>query len=71
MWRQIHQCKVQSWSRAAIVSANPNSRAFREVEGSRFKRMFVAYGVSINGFILECQKILFVDVDGGDCTGCE
>ena len=45
----------------AIVRANPNSRAFCELEGSKFKRMFVAYVASLNGFILGCRKILFVD----------
>lgn len=46
---------------AAIVRANPDSRAFCELQGSRFKRMFVAYGASLNGFILGCRKILFVN----------
>ena len=27
----------------------------------RFKGMFVAYGASLNGFILGCRKMLFVD----------
>ena len=40
---------------------NLDSRAFCEVEGSRFKRMFVAYGAALNGFILGCRKMLFVD----------
>jgi len=46
---------------AAIVRANPDSRAFCELQGSRFKRQFVVYGVSLNGSILGCRKILFVD----------
>jgi len=44
-----------------IKRANPNSRAFVELEGYRFKRLFVAYGACLNGFILGCRKILFVN----------
>ena len=45
---------------AAFVRANPDLRAFCELQGSRFKRMFVAYGASLNGFIFGCKKILFI-----------
>ena len=47
---------------AAIERANPNSRALVELEDSRFNRMFVAYEACLHGFILECRKMLFVDV---------
>jgi len=53
--------KLLRWMCGAIVRANPDSRAFCELEGSRFRRLFVAYGASLNGFILGCRKILFVD----------
>jgi len=53
--------KLLLWICAAIVRANPNSRAFCELEGSRCKFMFVAHNASLNGFILGCRKILFVD----------
>ena len=46
---------------AAVVRANPDSRAFCELEGSRFKYIFVEYCASLNGFILGCRQILFVD----------
>ena len=39
----------------------PDSRAFVELDGCRFKRMFVALGASLNGFIMGCRNILFVD----------
>ena len=45
-----------------IVRTNPDSRAFVELDGCQFKRMFVAFGASLNGFILGCRKISFVDV---------
>ena len=61
MGRPVDHYKVLPWLCAAIVRANPDSRAFCEVEGSRFKRMFVAYGAALNGFILGCRKMLFVD----------
>jgi len=61
MGRPEDHYKVLPWMCVAIVRANPDSRAFCEVEGSRFKRMFAAYGASLNGFILGCQKMLFVD----------
>jgi len=35
--------------------------AFYELEGVRFKRMFLAYEASLNGFIMRAQKVLFVD----------
>jgi len=53
--------KLLPWICVAIVRANPNSRAFCELQGSRFKCMFVVYSTSLNGFILGCRKILFVD----------
>jgi len=46
---------------AAIVRANADSRAFVELDKCRLKRMFVAFGVCLNGFILGCRKMLFVD----------
>jgi len=46
---------------AAIERANPGSRAFVMLEGSRFKRLFIAYGACLNGFILGCRKMIFVD----------
>jgi len=61
MGRSIDHYKILSWLCVAIVRLNPDSRAFCEVEGSRFKRMFVAYGASLNGFILACRKMLFMD----------
>jgi len=53
--------KLLPWMCATIVRANPDSRAFCELEGSRFRRLFIAYDASLNGFILGCRKILFVD----------
>jgi len=59
--RPEHHYKLLPWMCTAIVRANPDSRAFCELQGSRFKRLFVAYGALLNGFILGCRKILFVD----------
>ena len=53
--------KLLPWMCAAIVRANPDSRAFCELEGSRFRHSFIAYGASLNEFILGCRKILFAD----------
>lgn len=61
MGRPIDHYKVLSWMCAAIKRANSDSRAFAELEGSRFRQMFVAYGGCLNGFILVCRKVLFVD----------
>ena len=46
---------------AAIVRASSGSVAFCEVQGSRFRRMFVAYAVDVNWFKLGYRMILFVD----------
>lgn len=59
--RPIDHYKLLPWLCYAIVRANPNSRAFCELEGARFKCISVAYGASLNGFIMGCQKVLFVD----------
>ena len=32
-----------------------------ELDGCRFKCMFVALDASLNGFIMGCRKMLFVD----------
>jgi len=61
MGRPIDHYKLLPWMCAAIERANPDSRAFVEVEGSRFKRMFVAYEACLNEFILGCRKMLFAD----------
>ena len=53
--------KLLPWMCVVVVRANPDSRAFVELEGSSFKRMFIVYWASLNGFILDCRKILFVD----------
>jgi len=49
------------WMCAAIVRAHAESRVFVELDGCRFKRMFVAFGACLNGFILGSRKMLFVD----------
>jgi len=61
MGRSTDQYKMLPWMCAAIVRANADLRAFVEVDGCRFKQMFVAFGACLNGFILGCRKILFVD----------
>ena len=60
MGKPVDHYKLLPWMWAAIVRANPDSRAFVELDGCRFKRMFVAFGASLNGFILGCRKMLFV-----------
>ena len=46
---------------AKFVRTNPDLRAFVELDGCRFKRMFIVFSASLNGFILGCKKMLFVD----------
>jgi len=59
--RPINHYKLLSWLCSATAKENLNSRAFYELEGVSFKCMFVAYGVSLNGFIMRRRKVLFVD----------
>ena len=61
MGRPEDHYKLLPWLCAAITRANPNSRAFVELDGCRFKQMFVALGASLNGFIIGCRNILFMD----------
>ena len=61
MGTPVDQYKMLPWMCAAIVRANVDSRAFVELDGYRFQRMFVAFGACLNGFILESRKMLFVD----------
>jgi len=61
MGRPEDHYKLLPWLCAAITRANPDLRAFVELDGCRFKRMFVAVGASLNGFILGCRNILFDD----------
>jgi len=42
---------------AEIVQANIDSRAFVELDGCRFKRMFVVFDASLNSFILGYGKM--------------
>jgi len=61
MGKLVHHYKLLPWTCAVIVYANPDSRAFVEFDGCRFKHMFVAFSASLNGFIFKCNKMLFVD----------
>jgi len=51
---------------AAIVRANADSKAFIELDGCRFKHMFVAFGATLNCFILGCKNMF---VDGTHLSG--
>jgi len=57
----VDHYKLLPWMCAAIGRGNPDCRTLVELEGTRFKRMFVVYGACLNGFILGCRKMLFVD----------
>ena len=59
--RSVDHYKLLSWLCSTIVWANPDLRVFCELKGVRLKRMFVAYGASLHGFIMRCQKFLFID----------
>jgi len=59
--KPVDHYKLLPWLCSAIFRANDNSREFCELEGVRFKCMYVAYGASLNGFIMGCRKVLFVD----------
>jgi len=61
MEKLVNYYKLLPWMCAAIVRANPDLRAFIELDGCRFKRIFVALGSLLNSFILGCRKMLFVD----------
>jgi len=61
MGRPVDHYKLLSWMFVAIERGNLYSRAFVELESSRFKRIFIAYGARLNGFILSCCKMLFED----------
>jgi len=61
MGRPVDQYKMLPWMCAAIVRGNVDSRAYVELDGCRFKRMLVAYGACLNGFILGSRKMVFVD----------
>ena len=61
MGKLVDHYKLLPWMCAAIERANADSRAFVELDGCRFKRMFVALGASLHGFVMGCRKMLFVD----------
>jgi len=61
MGKAADQYKLLLWMCAAIVRVNPDSRAFVKLDGCKFKRMFVAFGAALNGFILGCRQMLFID----------
>lgn len=54
MGKPVDHYKLLPWMCAMIVQANPDSRAFVELDGCRFKRMFIVIGACLNGFILGC-----------------
>lgn len=53
------QYKILPWMCEAICRDNPGSTAICDLEGSRFKRLFVAYAACLNGFRY-CRPILFL-----------
>jgi len=57
MGRPVDHYKLLPWMCVAIERENPDSRAFVELKGSRFKRMCIAYSACLNGFILGSRKI--------------
>ena len=59
--RPIEHYKLLLWMCVAIMRVSLGSVAFCEVEGSRFRRTFIAYTANVNGFKLRCRMILFVD----------
>jgi len=61
MEKPVDHYKLLPWMCAAIERANPDSRAFVELDGCRFKRMFVSLGAALKCFIMGCRKMLFVD----------
>jgi len=60
MGKSVEHSKLLPWMCAAIERANPDSRAFVELDGCRFKCMFVSLGAALNG-LMGCRKMLFVD----------
>jgi len=53
--------KLLPWMCEAIERGNADSTAFVELDGCRFKCMFVGLGASLKGFVMGCRKMLFVD----------
>lgn len=64
------QYKLLPWMCEAICRANPGSTAICELDGYRFKRLFVAYGACVNGFKY-CRPLLFLGGThlNGPCKG--
>jgi len=61
MRKPVDHYKLLPWMCAAIEPANPDSRAFVELDGCRFKCTFVSLGAALNGFIMGCRKMFFAD----------
>jgi len=61
MGNPVDHYKLLPWMCAAIERANADSRAFVELDGCRFQRMFVGLGASLKGFVMGSRKILFVN----------
>lgn len=69
--REIHgrgkdSYKCIPWICDRLIETDPDTVAMSEHydegdEGCRFKRLFIAYGCSINGFLAGCRKILYID----------
>jgi len=52
MGKLVDQYKMVLWISAALVRANVDSRAFVELDGCRFRWMFITCRASLNGFVL-------------------
>ncbi|XP_020249344.1 uncharacterized protein LOC109826739 [Asparagus officinalis] len=44
-----------------VHATNPESRVVIDVDGERFRRLFISYNACIEGFIAGCRPLLFLD----------
>ena len=56
MGKSVDHYKLLHWMCAAIERANADLRAFVELDGCKFKRMFVALGASLNGLLWDVVR---------------
>ena len=54
--KPVDQYKMLPWMCVAIVRANADSREFVELDGCKFKRMFVAFGACLMPSFWEVRK---------------
>ncbi|XP_020272399.1 uncharacterized protein LOC109847579 [Asparagus officinalis] len=49
------------WYESVVYATNPGSRVVINVDGGRFKQLFISYNACIEGFITGCRPLLFLN----------